>query len=165
VTAVLKVYLDSSTVVKRYVHESGSEMVDLVYAKAEKGTGRIVISLWNIGEVLGVLDTYRSRKSLDDEALLEITRSFLAESEKMIRLGGMEVHPLALGILMETYSLILKHYIYQADALQIATSKLTGSNLLLSADRKLLGVARSENIEALNIESDEDRIRKLVLEE
>ena len=161
---VLKVYLDSSSIVKRYVHETGSDLVDLLYAKAEDGTGRIVFSIWNIGEVLGVLDMYRSRKLLDDEAVLKSTGIFLAESEKMIRLGGMQILPLALDILTENYSLILKHHIYQADALQVATCKLTESKLFLSADKELLSVARAENLEALNIETDEEQLRTMILE-
>jgi len=164
VTTVLKVYLDTSSVVKRYVNETGSEQVDLIYAKAEAGSWQIVISLWNIGEVLGVLDRYRSRKLIDNEALMKSTANFLAESEKMIRLGSMQILPLALSILTETYSLTLKHHIYEADAVQVATSKLSESKLFLSADRFLLSAAQAENIEALNIETDAERIRNLMLE-
>jgi predicted nucleic acid-binding protein len=76
VSTVLTVYLNTSSVVKRYVTERGSELVNLVNAKIEDGSARIAISTWNIGEVLGVLDTYRSRKLLDDEALLKCTGSF-----------------------------------------------------------------------------------------
>jgi predicted nucleic acid-binding protein len=157
------VYLDSSSVVKRYIHEAGSEVVDLVYAKAENGASRMVISLWNVGEVLGVLDRYRSKRLLDDETLLRCTRSFLAESEKIIRLGGMQILPFTLNILTETYWLVLKHHIYQADALQVATCKLSESDLFLSAEKELLSVARSEKIEALNVETDERQIRNLML--
>jgi predicted nucleic acid-binding protein len=80
----------------------------------------------------------------------------------MIRLGGMQILLLALNILTESYSLLLKHHIYQADALQIATSKLSGSELFLSADRGLLSVANAENIVALNVETDGERIRNLI---
>ncbi len=152
------VYLDTSSIVKRYVEEKGSRIADLVYARAEAGASQIVMSLWNIGEVLGVFDSYRSRRLLDDDSVLEALRTFLAESEKMTRLGSMQILPLATDTLTETYALVLKHHIYQADALQIATCKTSVSRLLLSADRRLLKVARAENLEALNIETDEERI-------
>lgn len=157
------VYLDSSSIVKRYVHEAGSEVADLVYGKAENGTDRIIMSLWNVGEVLGVLDRYRSRKFLDNETLLKTVGIFLSESEKMVRLGGMQILPLALNILTETYYILIKHHIYEADALQVASCKISQCNLFLSADSELISVARSENIEALNIETDENEIRNRLI--
>lgn len=152
------VYLDTSSIVKRYVDEVGSELVDRIYAKAEAGTHVIIMSLWNLGEVLGVLDNYRSRKFLNDETFGKVLENLLAESEKMLRLGSMRILPLALDILVETYVLLLKHHIYQADALQIATCKVSKSNLLISADKQLLKAARAEKIEALDIETDEEAI-------
>ena len=48
------VYLDSSAIVKRYILESGSEVVSNVYCKALNGELTLSFSTWNIGEVLGV---------------------------------------------------------------------------------------------------------------
>jgi predicted nucleic acid-binding protein len=152
------VYLDTSSVVKRYVEETGSQLTDLIYAKAEAGVHRIAMSLWNVGEVVGLLDSYRTRRLLDDEGVLKALKSFLAESEKMIRLGSMRILPLAVDTLTETYALVLRHHIYQADALQIATCKTSASSLFLSADKKLLRVAGAEGLDALNIETDEEQI-------
>ena len=53
---MLKLYLDTSTIVKRYVAEPGTETVDAIFDKAETGELTIALSLWNIGEALGVLD-------------------------------------------------------------------------------------------------------------
>jgi predicted nucleic acid-binding protein len=152
------VYLDTSSVVKRYVEESGSRLTDLVYTRAEGGAHQIVISLWNIGEVIGVLDRYRERGLLDEDGLMRALKSFLGESEKMMRLGSLRIVPLGVDILTETYALVLRHHIYQADALQIATCRISGSSLLLSADKKLLIAARAEGLEALDVETDEEQI-------
>ncbi len=43
-------YLDTSALVKRYVKEPGSEVVDKIYAKAYRGIAVIAISYWNIAE-------------------------------------------------------------------------------------------------------------------
>jgi len=45
------VYLDSSSIVKRYVGERGSEVTDAVYEKAEAETLRCAFSIWDMGEV------------------------------------------------------------------------------------------------------------------
>ena len=70
------VYLDNSSVAKRYVHEDGSEIAHLLYATAENCTERIVLSLWNIGEVLGVHDSYCLRNVLGKETLLKTIEAF-----------------------------------------------------------------------------------------
>ncbi len=150
------VYLDTSSIVKRYVEERGSHLVDGIYAKAEAGEHVITLSLWNIGEVLGVFDRYRSRKIMNEHAFSKTLRNFLAESMKLIRLGNMHIHPFSTEVMAETYVIILKHHIYQADALQIATCKSAKSTLLASADAHLLEVAKQEKINILNIETDQE---------
>lgn len=152
------VYLDTSSIVKRYVEETGSRLIDLIYAKGEAGKHQIALSLWNLGEVIGVLDSYRARRLLDEDAFLRALKSFLAESEKMVRLGSMRILPFAVDILTETCALVLRHHIYQADALQIATCRTSASSVFLSADKKLLKVAREERLEALDVETDEEQI-------
>jgi len=154
------VYLDTSTIVKRYIEERGSRLVDHIYSKAEAGELTAVTSLWNIGEVLGVLDKYRSRKLIDDRALLESLKHFLGESLKMIRLESMQILPLTTDIFVQTYALTLKHHIYQADALQVATCGTSNCRLLVSADHLLLTIAQKESLNAFDIETQEDEIKK-----
>ena len=52
------VYLGSSAIVKRYVAEKGSKVIDKMYDKAKNSQLKIVFSIWNIGEVIGVFDRY-----------------------------------------------------------------------------------------------------------
>ncbi len=60
------VYLDTSSIVKRYVEEKGSKLVDDVYGRAEVGALRISFSMWNVGELIGALDQHRSRKVISE---------------------------------------------------------------------------------------------------
>jgi len=152
------VYLDTSSVVKRYIEEKGSRAADIIYEKAESGAHRILISLWNVGEALGVLDSYHSRRLLNDEDFHRTLMNFLAECAKLIRLGNMAIIPFAVDTLIETYTIELKHHIYQADALQVATCKTASSKLLVSADKNLVRIAKTEGIEAFDIESNEEQI-------
>lgn len=48
-----RLYLDSSAIVKRYVVEPGTEVVDEVFERAEAREVFVVFSVWNVGEVLG----------------------------------------------------------------------------------------------------------------
>ncbi|HIE18412.1 TPA: hypothetical protein EYP75_01665 [Candidatus Bathyarchaeota archaeon] len=50
--------MDTSAIVKRYVGESESRLVDRVFEKAHKDLAIIVSSYWNIGELAVVFDEY-----------------------------------------------------------------------------------------------------------
>jgi len=54
-------YLDTSAIVKRYLKESGSDLISEIYEKALNGDALLSFSAWNISEVVGVLDEYRRR--------------------------------------------------------------------------------------------------------
>jgi predicted nucleic acid-binding protein len=56
------VYLDTSTIIKRYLEEKGSQLVDDIYARAEVGALRISFLMWNVGELIGALDQHLRRK-------------------------------------------------------------------------------------------------------
>jgi len=49
--------------------------------------------------------------------------------------GSMQIIPFILDTLVETCAVIPNHHVYQADALQIAAYKTTGSRLFLTTDR------------------------------
>lgn len=154
------VYLDSSSIVKRYIEEQGSEVIDEVYVKAEVGELTFAFSIWNIGEVLGVFDRYASKGLINEEALKTTLLNFVSESIKMIRLNSLQVLPITMKSLIDSWLLVTKHHIYEADALQISTSKEAGCNLLLSADAKLIQVAEKEGINAVNIEAEPEKALK-----
>jgi len=156
------VYLDSSSVVKRYAEERGSDVVDTAYERAEAAAFRLVFSTWNIGEVLGAFNRYASKGALSEDELKTALKDFLSESIKMTRLNSLQILPITASSLLASWRLVLKHRIYQADALQVSTSKEAGCNLLLSADSKLVQVAREEAIEAIDIEAEPEKALSLL---
>lgn len=64
-------------------------------------------------------------------------------------------------MLVETWPLILKEHIYEADALQIQTCVYSGSDVLLSSDKNLVSAAQKAGLKAVNIK-DENRVRELI---
>jgi predicted nucleic acid-binding protein len=140
------VYLDTSAIIKRYVQESGSEVVASIYSKAWLGEGRIAFSLWNIGEALGVLDKYYRRGWLTSGDYELARREFLGETLKMLRLRLLSIIPLKPSLIVESWKLVEKHRIYQADALQIASSKLINAEEFYTADEVLCEVADEEKL-------------------
>ena len=78
-------YLDTGALVKRYVKEPGSEVVDKIYTKAYKGIAVIAISYWNIAEAAVVFDKYEKRLRLSARRLLE---ALPHESRTLVELLG-----------------------------------------------------------------------------
>lgn len=156
------VYLDSSSIVKRYLSENGTEIMDLLYRQAERGNLSISFSIWNIGEVIGVLDKRKNRKYINESEFNAILQKFYKENEKMIRLQSLYVEPIDSDSLEEAWKLVIRHHIYVADALQIATAKKVNSRLFLTADKLLLETAKNESLNVLNINEESERFTEFI---
>ncbi len=154
------IYADSSSILKRYVEEKGSEVVDTLYEKAESGKLKFAFSIWNVGEVLGALDKYFSRKLLTEKEFKTALTDFILESIKMARLDTLQILPITSKTITESWLIVLKHHIYEADAIQIATSKEANCSLFLTADEKLAKKAMKEGINAVNIEATPEKALK-----
>lgn len=157
----MKVYLDSSAIVKRYVTEPGSSAIDHVYDKCEGGQVCIVSSIWNIGEVLAVLDEKHRRGWLSVDEFMKSLESFAGETARLMRLRVLEVVPIFAPILVESWPLILSEHVYEADALQVRTGIYRDSDLFLSGDKDLIDIALGAGLNAVNVQ-DEEKIRELL---
>jgi len=128
------------------------------------GEVSIVTSIWNIGEVLGVLSERRKRRWLSESEFKRVLEDFASETVRLLRLKVLEIFPVLTPILIEAWPLILNERIYEADALQIQTCMHSGSNVLLSSDKELINVALKAGLKAMNVR-DEDRVKELLNEE
>lgn len=158
-------YLDTSAIVKRYISESGTEIVGELYRAAERDALLLQFSLWNIGEVLGVMDTYQRRGWITKTEHERIERLFVAETVKLVKLGALLVLPAQHRYIVESWRLIRHHHVYQADALQAITAIENESSTFLTADTELKQVARDEGLEALNVETDGPKIRTAIAQQ
>jgi len=148
-----KLYLDSSTIVKRYVEEKGTDSANLVYSKCDAKELSVVFSMWNIGEVLGAIDQYRQRSWLTQQQYNQAVRNLAGESLRLISMDALEIVPVSSSALTESWSLVEKYHMYQADALQIVTCRHSEADILLTADRSLAEVATKEGASAINVEN------------
>ncbi|MBS7247681.1 MAG: type II toxin-antitoxin system VapC family toxin [Candidatus Jordarchaeales archaeon] len=144
----LVVYLDSSSIVKRYVQEPGSSLVRDAYVKAYSAELVIAFSSWNLGEVLGAFDKAAVRGILSEDDYLIVKSRFLAETRRMFLLGILNIIPVRFRLLAECWKLVEKYHIYQADALQIVSAKDIKSAKFITGDKKLSEVASLEGLNA-----------------
>lgn len=163
-TNVKLAYMDTSAITKRYVRERGSDQIDKLYRVAEQGKITLTYSVWNIGEVLGVLDKQRTRGYLTNQQYDTAISIYFGENEKLIRLNSLGIVPITSTILVESWRIIQEQHIYAADAIQIASADQTGSSLFLTADKRLAEAAFNHGLEAVNVEEEnniEEKIERL----
>jgi len=131
--------------------------------KPKLETLKFTFSLWNVGETLGALDRYVSRELITEKMFKVALADFISESIKMVRLRSLQILPITAKCLIDSWLIVLKTHIYEAEALQISTSKQARCNLLLSADNRLIQAAIKEGLTAINIEKDPQKaLDKLV---
>jgi predicted nucleic acid-binding protein len=152
------VYLDTSTIVKRYIEEKGSELVDDLYSRAEIGALQLSFSIWNVGELIGALDQHLSRRVISETQFRVSIRDFLAETVKLFKLSRLNIRSPTAEIFTDAWRLIFSNHIYEADAIQIATAKNLGCDLFLSADTELIRVAKQTSLETANVETEAEKI-------
>ena len=148
------VYLDSSAILKRYLTEEGSELVDLLYRQAERGDITLGFSVWNIGEVIGVLDRYITRDLLEKDEYQKTLGLFYRESEKHVKLGSLIIEPVDHGVLVNAWVLLVKYHIYVADALQLSTARRLEAEVFVSADTLLVGKAGQEKYHVITMDQE-----------
>ena len=148
------VYLDTSSLVKRYIQEEGYQAIDKVYLESEAGRVKISFSVWNVGEAIGVLDRYCRRELISDNEFRSVIGDLISESLKMMKMNALQILPITSEILIECWLLVVKHHIYEADALQISSSKNAGCDLFLGADSRLIEAAKKEGINAVHTETE-----------
>jgi len=157
-----KPYLDSSTIVKRYVVEPGTRIVDEIFDRAEAGELHIIFSLWNVGEVIGVLDERVRRGWISEGDFNLALRKFAGELTNLLRLGFLEIVPTSTSVLIDGWRLIVNLHIYEADALQISTCTHSGCDSLLTGDRRLVAAARKMQVRAHDVVREEGQIKELI---
>jgi predicted nucleic acid-binding protein len=128
--------------------EEGSDVVRKAYLEALSGAATLHFSVWNIGEVLGALDTYHRRNWLESEDYRVARESFIAETVRLLKLGVAKVVPVRSKVLAESWLLVEKHHIYEADALQIVSAKHVDTDQLLSGDQRLVDISKKEKVNA-----------------
>jgi len=142
------VYLDSSVIVKRYIEEPGSNIVRELYLKAYSGEIILSYSIWSIGEVLGAFDRARSIGRIDNEIYDVVKRRFLLETRRMAKLKPTLIIPLKMRVLRDSWELVEKYHIYEADAIQIASARYVNASQFLTGDKRLHEVAIEEKLDS-----------------
>jgi uncharacterized protein len=138
-------YLDSSALAKRYVQEDGSDRMDQIFERAEKGQESLFFSTWNVGELAAVFDKYEREGLLEAKTVM---MTFLGEVKRLGKSRSAGVVPVSGSLIAEAVALTFKHHIYVADSIQVASCQTVKDAGFVTADRRLADVARDEGLKA-----------------
>ena len=142
-------YYDSSALVKLYVEEQGSSRIEELVESAPAGTK--VVSRLTIVEVTSALVRRSRGGDYSDEHVAQVLHLLEEDmaSFQVIELGG--------AVMSRAISLVRKHGLRAADAIQLASallgrgeSGLQARLVLVSSDQDLNAAARQEQLEILD---------------
>ena len=150
----MRILLDANAVLKRHVSEHGTDVIHEVYRAADVGRIELAYSLWTPGECLGVLDRLDRQGLLPPRGLGKARRALLGESARLVRLGVLTIAPLGARLMRTAWSLVLRHHICQADAVQVATGLALEVDLVLTSDALVGRAAAAEGLRVLDPERD-----------
>ena len=148
-------YLDTSTLVKRYKREKGSDVIDVLFERKSQAD-RVVVSFLAVIEVTGAASRLRQKGILGEEEATELLASFNRDVSEEI-----DLFPISESILGLAVKLANTHGLRAADSIHLAamlelneSAKEAGIEFLaVVADRSLCDAATREGLKALNPET------------
>ncbi len=95
---------------------------------------------------MGVFDKYYIRGWLSREDYEKARYQFIGETIRLLRLRILRIIPVKTRLLIQTWRIIEKYHVYEADALQIVSAKHVGAQELYTGDKQVHEIAVKEGI-------------------
>lgn len=129
----MRVFFDSSALLKRYVHETGSEAVLRLGASGDQ----IVLSALSFPEVVSALKRMQLEHRLGEDAFFLLKKDFSSDLEEAL------VENIDLGVLRDSEACIEKTGLKASDAIHLATALRSRVDLFVTADLRQAKAASS----------------------
>lgn len=150
------VYIESSALVKRYLPEQGTEVIDELFDR-RTSSEFFVISLPSALEIKSVFVRLAKAGRISDAEVRELLASFWADRTKVS-----SILPFDNSLVEEASGHLDRHPVRTLDAVHVAsilrvkeTAQRSGERLIVVAcDHEVVQACREENIEVLNPESE-----------
>lgn len=128
----MRTYFDSSTLLKRYIEEPGSDQVRQKWIEATE----VIVSALCAPEVVSAFVRLKREKKLNEETYRLLKRHFILD------MGQASVEAIDDETLRESIRCLEKTGIKASDAVHLATALRTDCELFLSADIRQQEAAR-----------------------
>jgi predicted nucleic acid-binding protein len=132
----MRIFLDSSALVKRYVVEEGTEKVSDFCGRADE----IVLSVLCVPEVLSACNRLKRSSRLNDSQYRKIKKELALDVDEAT------IIDMTSSIIENTIMCLETGSVKTLDAIHIASALESGCDLFLSADKNQCKVAKSLNL-------------------
>ncbi len=138
----MRYFFDTSALVKRYIQESGSKLIDRTFDEANE----ILVSAVTRIEAISAFRRLMGEKNIS-EADYKNLKSELDEDFK-----DFTILPVSQKILNKAYQIVDTEDLRTLDAIQLATVIIASKNIdqLVAADQRLLFAAENNNIDTID---------------
>ncbi|WP_458210745.1 type II toxin-antitoxin system VapC family toxin [Haladaptatus sp. NG-SE-30] len=144
-------FFDTSALVKRYYDEQGTDVVDTIIEPAENN---ILITSLAVIETVSAFRRKQNRDSISREEVDSLLAAFFDEA-----LADFQIVPLDEQLFDYAFELILEDDLRTLDSLQLSAARALATNVedltFVCADKKLVDVAQSKELPAINPTTDD----------
>ncbi len=149
----IRLYFDTSALLKEFVQEIGSDLVDKAVSAARQSRIQIVTSVWSINETIAVVDRL-SRRPQNPISQAEKQQIIAALAERVKSSGQYASYRLASidhAIVAGSRVLIDKLHISPDDALHVYTAFIFDCEFFLVHDGRLVSRLKGDPIEGMKV--------------
>lgn len=148
-----RLYFDTSAIIKEFVIEEGSDLVDRVTTLARTGDIQIISSVWTINETIAVVDrlTRRPKNALSRTEQQEIMATFAERMRSSDEHATFRFALIDHALVTGSRLLIDSYHISADDALHIYTAFIYDCNYLLIHDNKIVSRLKTDPIQGMEI--------------
>ena len=137
----MKIFLDSSSLVKRYIEESGTREVNSLFHQADE----IFVSIIAFPEVISALSRNKNEKKLSLEQFNERKKELLVDFEDF------QVCDLTPEVIRQTVDLIEKYSLRTLDAIHLAGCLAVETDCFVSSDSQQMKAAKALKLKILHV--------------
>lgn len=162
-----RVYFDTSAVIKEFVPEVGSDLVDSVSNAAKEGRLQIITSAWSINEAIAVFDrlTRRPVDPLSRAEQQQIIATLVERFRDTYEHAAFRIAPIEHVIVASSRLLINELHISADDALHVYTGWVYDCDYFFIHDSKIVSRVKAAQPEGMKIvdlgnQQDRDAVRE-----
>lgn len=138
---MMKTYFDSSSFAKRYIEESGSDLLDSVFQE----TDYLGLSVITAAEIFSALNRRKRERSIKLEEYI------LAKSHLIADIRDAEIIDLTNEVISRTISILEKSHLRTLDAIHVASAYRWNADLFVSSDIRQLKAAEEAGLKIYQI--------------
>lgn len=155
-----RLYFDTSALLKEFVSEVSSDLIDKTLLAAESGKLQIITSRWSINEAVSVIDRKNRNKELgllDLQVIYDIFAQRIVETSEE---ANFRIVPVANAIIEHSMLLTVDYHIRPPDALHLSTTHIFDCSYLLVRDKDFVRKVKPHpppGLEIIDLENASDR--------